>query len=101
MTPSTTLDKQRRRLTIEMHNPVRQIFEELNQPGITQASVAITYAFIIAQEPHSDWTKIITHCNGDRPYADVSAPDWYAEDNAFDIFETVRCRCHFLTLLCC
>ena len=58
MTPSTTLDKQRRRLTIEMHNPVRQIFEELNQPGITQASVAITYAFIIAQEPHADWTKI-------------------------------------------
>ena len=36
-------------LTIEMHDPVGQIMEELDYPGITQASVAITYAFIIAQ----------------------------------------------------
>lgn len=41
-------------LTIEMHDPCGKILEELTWPGITQASVALTYAFIIAQEPRAD-----------------------------------------------
>lgn len=45
-------------LTIEMHEPQRQILEELTWKHITQASVAITYAFIMAQEPNADWPKI-------------------------------------------
>ena len=45
-------------LTIKMHDPVGQLFQELTHPGITQWSVAITYAFIIAQEPQADWPKI-------------------------------------------
>jgi len=36
-------------LTIEMHDPVGTILEELKDSRITQASVAITYAFVIAQ----------------------------------------------------
>jgi hypothetical protein len=47
------------RLTIEMHNPQRQLLEEVKLPGITQDSVALTYAFIMAQEGNSaDWPKI-------------------------------------------
>ncbi len=39
-------------LTIEMHDPIGTIFEELKDSRITQHSVAITYAFIMAQ--HGD-----------------------------------------------
>ena len=45
-------------LTIEMHDPLGRIFEELRYPRITQASIAITYAFIIAQEPNADFGPI-------------------------------------------
>jgi hypothetical protein len=47
-------------LTIAMHDPVGQILDELTRKGITQASVALTYAFIIAQEPKADWLRINT-----------------------------------------
>ena len=47
------------RLTIEMHDPVGHLIEELTWKGITQDSVAITYAFIIAQcRDAADWPKI-------------------------------------------
>ena len=47
-------------LTIEMHNPEAQIMRELTEfKGITQASVAITYAFLIAQcGDKADWPKV-------------------------------------------
>ncbi len=46
-------------LTIEMGNPQGQILEELTWKGITQESIALTYAFIIAQEGKTaNWTKI-------------------------------------------
>lgn len=45
-------------LTIEMHDPAAHILEELSYPGITQASIAITYAFAIVQQPEADWPKI-------------------------------------------
>ncbi len=45
-------------LTIEMHDPAAKILEELTYPGITQASIAITYAFAIVQQPDADWPKI-------------------------------------------
>ena len=41
-----------------MHNPRRQLLEELHYKGITQASVALTYAFLIAQEHGSDFTDV-------------------------------------------
>ena len=46
------------KLTIEMHNPVGQIMDELAMKEITQASVAITYAFVMAQEPDADFAAI-------------------------------------------
>ncbi len=46
------------RLTIEMDNPAQVIMEELTRPGITQASLAITYAFCIAQEPETVFPAI-------------------------------------------
>lgn len=45
-------------LNLKMDNPVSHILEELTWPGITQESVAITYAYIIVQEPKADWFKI-------------------------------------------
>lgn len=46
-------------LTITMDNPQAQLLEELTQKGITQDSVAITYAFIMAQEGNAaDWPKL-------------------------------------------
>lgn len=49
-------------LTIEMDNPEQKIMEELTDPlyrGTTQASVAITYAFLIAQQPNTtDWRAV-------------------------------------------
>jgi len=46
-------------LTIEMHDPQRQLLAELTWPGITQRSVAITYAFAIAQlGSRADWPGI-------------------------------------------
>lgn len=45
-------------LTVEMHDPVGKIFEELEDLKITQSSIALTYAFILAQEPKADWPKI-------------------------------------------
>lgn len=47
--------------TIEMHDPAGQILKELTWPGMTQASVAITYAFAIAQlGDKADWPVINT-----------------------------------------
>lgn len=49
------------KLTIEMHRPDLQLIDELTMPGITQASVAITYAFAIVQEGEQqrfDWAKM-------------------------------------------
>lgn len=46
-------------LTIEMHDPQGQLLDEITLPGITQESVAITYAFIMAQEGKTaDWPRI-------------------------------------------
>lgn len=45
------------RLTIELHDPVGVLFRELEGP-ITQSSVAITYAFIMVQQPDADWAAI-------------------------------------------
>ena len=46
------------KLTLEMDNP-QTLLEELGQKGITQESVAITYAFLIAQEGKTaDWSKV-------------------------------------------
>ena len=45
--------------TIEMHNPQGQLLEELTWPEITQESVALTYAWCIAQEhATADWPKL-------------------------------------------
>jgi hypothetical protein len=42
-----------------MYNPQRQLLEELSYPGITQRSVALTYAFIMRQEGDSaNWPKV-------------------------------------------
>ena len=45
-------------LTIEMHDPAGHILEELKLKGMTQNSIAITYAYIIVQEPKADWPTI-------------------------------------------
>lgn len=44
-------------MRLEIHNPVGTIFREIAE-GHTQRSVAITYAFIMRQEPDADWPKI-------------------------------------------
>lgn len=44
---------------IEMHDPQGQLLEELGLPGVTQRSVALTYAFCIRQlGDKADWPKI-------------------------------------------
>ena len=49
----------RMKLTIEMGDPVGTLLEEIRYPGITQDSVAITYAFIIAQKgDDAPWPEI-------------------------------------------
>jgi len=46
-------------VTVEMFHPQDQLLRELRWPGITQASVAITYAFLIEQEGSAaDWPKV-------------------------------------------
>ena len=46
-------------LTIEMHDPAGVILEELASRNVPQASIAITYAFAIAQcGDKADWPKI-------------------------------------------
>lgn len=46
-------------MNLTMDDPQGQILEELTWPGMTQASVALTYAFIIRQEGDAaDWPKI-------------------------------------------
>ncbi len=46
-------------LIIEMHDPEGQLLAELKYPGITQRSVAITYAFLIAQcGKTANWPKV-------------------------------------------
>lgn len=48
------------RLTIEMHQPSKVIMEEIAR-GDSQKSVALTYAFIIAQMGDcADWQRINT-----------------------------------------
>jgi hypothetical protein len=44
-------------MTITMGDPVGTIFEEI-AGGATQESVAMTYAFIMRQEPNADWPRI-------------------------------------------
>ena len=47
------------RLTIEMHDPEGQLLTELGDRCITQRSIAITYAYLIAQQgDKADWPKI-------------------------------------------
>jgi hypothetical protein len=47
------------RLTIEMHDPEGTILSELASKAVPQSSIAITYAFLIAQEENTaDWPKI-------------------------------------------
>jgi hypothetical protein len=44
--------------TIEMHDPQSVILDEIAS-GHSQKSVALTYAIILRQEPHTaDWLKI-------------------------------------------
>ena len=46
-------------MRIEMHNPQAVLLQELELPGVTQESVALTYAFILRQEPQTaDWPTI-------------------------------------------
>ncbi len=46
-------------LTIEMDDPQGVFFDEIKRPGITQASVALTYAFIIVQLGNeADWPAV-------------------------------------------
>lgn len=49
-------------LNIEMHDPEGKIMEELRDSRIPQSSVAITYAFLMAQEEgkHANWPAINT-----------------------------------------
>lgn len=48
-------------LTIEMHDPQDVFFEEITDRAVTQDSVAITYAFMIAQlGDAADWPRINT-----------------------------------------
>lgn len=44
-------------MRIELVNPQKVILEEI-AGGASQESVALTYAFIIRQEPHADWPTI-------------------------------------------
>lgn len=47
------------KLDIEMFQPQEQLLREITLPGTTQASVAITYAYIIAQESDkADWPTL-------------------------------------------
>lgn len=46
------------KLNIEMVDPVGQILMELQDHKIGQRTVAITYAYIIAQEKAADWGVI-------------------------------------------
>jgi spermidine/putrescine-binding protein len=47
------------RLTIEMHDPEGTILREIADRAITRSSVAITYAFLIAQQGgNADWARI-------------------------------------------
>lgn len=45
-------------LTIEMNDPVGVIMREVEDPKLKQGDVALTYAFIIAQEPDADFSAI-------------------------------------------
>jgi hypothetical protein len=46
-------------MRIEMHDPQGQLLKEMEYPGITQKSVALTYAFIIRQlGDAADWPRI-------------------------------------------
>ena len=47
-------------LTISMYDPERRIIEELQDPLITQSSVALTYAFLMAQDTggRANWPAI-------------------------------------------
>lgn len=46
-------------MIIELHNPQELILREIADSRITQESVALTYAFILRQEPKTaDWAKI-------------------------------------------
>jgi hypothetical protein len=45
-------------MTIEMVNPVGVIMEELADRRMGQRTVALTYAYIIRQEPNADWPTI-------------------------------------------
>jgi hypothetical protein len=46
------------RYRVELVNPVDLIFRDLADGRVTQESVAITYAFIMRQEPDADWWRI-------------------------------------------
>ena len=46
-------------MTITMHDPQGQLLTELGCKGITQDSIALTYAFILRQEPRAaDWPRL-------------------------------------------
>jgi hypothetical protein len=47
-------------MKIELHDPEGQIMKELSDGGFSQASVAITYAFLLCQEEgkRADWHAI-------------------------------------------
>lgn len=45
-------------MKIEMVNPCEVFWREIEDPLITQGSIALTYAFIMRQEPDTDWRKI-------------------------------------------
>lgn len=46
-------------MRIDLHNPQEIILREIADPRITQDSVALTYAFILRQEPKTaDWPRI-------------------------------------------
>jgi len=72
-------------MLIELYNPQEVILRELADPRITQDSVAVTYAFILRQEPKTaDWPKInaaiMARWKGKTALARIKEKAWkYAE----------------------
>lgn len=73
-------------MIIELSNPQEIILRELADPRITQDSVALTYAFILRQEPKTaDWPRInaaiMARWKGKTALARIKERAWrYAEN---------------------
>jgi hypothetical protein len=45
-------------MKIELHDPVGQLMLEVADRRMKQRDVAVTYAFIMRQQPNADWKAI-------------------------------------------